>query len=413
MKLSRIFKYKKPKTLGTNLLLFLSIEKSQYGFFLVKQYVNKHDYYLFINGKKVAIPPVREVKQSLTVNQFKRLQSFLSFNKSLDSLSETNTFLSKRPITRTNIGFRFVEPDEINFDELNNKSFNPSLSLPTILDNDNLKFRVFNVGQANCSCLLNSNNTVFFDMGCMKINKSLVDTINNTQKAVLIISHFDYDHINFARRLLIKKQKEIICIYPAIEDDEYLTFAAKMVLIAFSLCGFEMVPLRLEDSKCVKMGIVNLFQGTTKVDENQSTIMNARCLIALIKSNDHQLLIPGDSLYKNFPIKFEPDYLIIPHHGCKYSTKKDMCLDNITENKVTDSFVFCGPCLKYKHPNVLHLKHFYSDDRSRKIYRFSKNKHKYKGSEIFNDDSFIKHSEDFTKLLHGEHYDFMFSDRKR
>jgi len=147
---------------------------------------------------------------------------------------------------------------------------------------------------------------------------------------------------------------------------------------------------------------VNVFQG---VPLGNSPIRiserNARCLISQINHGRESILIPGDSLYFNFPTTFQPTKMIIPHHGCYY--EGETSLPNINLGKLKETFVFCGPSRKYSHPNVTHIKRFLNSSRDN-VFRF-KNK-KVAQNVIYDGKHAKKGFEDFTTQIDSEYFDW-------
>lgn len=210
----------------------------------------------------------------------------------------------------------------------------------------------------------------------------------------IFISHFDNDHINFGKRLFKKDHANIRIFYPALQDLDSLSISAKIFLVGLSFTKYELCPVALYKNENIDLGIVKIFQGVDVGKDYNSSLSNSKCLIALIK-NKKSILVPGDALYKNFPISYEPNYLIIPHHGCKLDP--DTYLTNIDISNLEEAFVFCGPNRKYKHANLTHLKYF-SDC---KIKRFRRTHNQYDGNEIFNGNATIERKDDFTELEDG------------
>lgn len=88
------------------------------------------------------------------------------------------------------------------------------------------------------------------------------------------------------------------------------------------------------------------------MDSYQSTDKNARCLICLVSNNDRSMLLPGDSLYAEFPKTFRVNYMMVPHHSCRYDTN----IINLDLDCLEELIVCAGPHSGYHHPNSTHLR---------------------------------------------------------
>lgn len=220
--------------------------------------------------------------------------------------------------------------------------------------------KVYDVGNANFSIGYNSNDekVVVFDLGFRSSRKKdeIIDEFSTIDSnGYVVISHFDYDHING----YIHLEDE------AFNRDWYLPYDSPKINSTITEQKlFKKIPIYkrnvLKDGISKKILNVNIFKGEwSSKESNQSNKRNSNGLISVI-DNNRNCLIPGDSLYLNFPQKYdikEIDTIIIPHHCCNYNYKTKP--DIINFNNITQAFVPTnGGRKKYKHPNVTHLNMF-------------------------------------------------------
>lgn len=429
MKIKTLFKYMMPKIRATENVLLVFFETIGDEMCIKKIYINERYFELIFNLLRTdfkekninKFPKLREVHYKISDKHFNQILKLfdLDFNfpKSKKNIDDLNSDLSKKIILRTNVGFRIIEHDCVKLIiERNNEIFNRiKINDERIFNKSetknkdlDLKLRIYNVGQANCSCLfINNLPGVFFDLGSMKHNKKLYSDFNNFTDVYVIISHFDNDHINAYNRFFPKKNRnKIKIIFPYENSIANLPINAQIFLFCAYLLNFELYPLSLDKMKIniFDNDLVCIFQGKYVNTINKITRRNALSLICVVNYNDNSVLIPGDSLYENFPTFFTPNHVIIPHHGCKCKYYGTNLLPNIDETKVIKSFVFCGPSMSYKHPNFAHLKHYFND-KMQIVYRFDFDKKKFK-SGLFINGTEIDDSQDFTQIINGEYIDW-------
>lgn len=401
---------------------------------LKKYYIDKTNFDLLCNSIKddnnikfKHFPKIKEVEYQITLKELffisKKLdivEQNIGFDiERLNSLiSIVNTNLTDKAIVKEKRGYVLenyknisaVQDKYLKTINQREKSLNKNNLKNIVNEKSRLKYRVFNVGQANCSCLMVDNMPkVVFDLGSSVFNKTLYSFFEKLDDAVIIISHFDNDHVNLAKKLLRKKRKSITILAPFDSDVASLPLNAILLIICSGIANCFLSFVSLEKDKSIDAMPIKVFQGTNKKDKNQSTERNARCLISLISFRGKEILIPGDSLYEEFPCSFEPNYLIIPHHGCKYLLDDNQALlPNINEKKIAQSFVLCGPNRRYKHANATHLKHYWSRDYETVVYRFhSKEKDEYKNL-IFDGNEVLRRENDYSKVLKEDYCDWVY-----
>lgn len=225
------------------------------------------------------------------------------------------------------------------------------------------RIECINVGQANFSVGYDDVNNiprVIFDIG-------IKSSVNNNRayakgklkglgrEGIVIISHYDYDHIN-GYRYLSKDAADRIWILPAKRLSPTPAERNLLSLLKPANCIF------LKDidyantpfdpaSHILTIGNLSIYQGNAKkIDSCQSTSENARCLMCVVK-NKKTILLPADCLYEEFPTSFNVDYLVVPHHSCYY----DKPIKNMLLPALKELIIFAGPHSGYEHPDISHL----------------------------------------------------------
>lgn len=391
------------------ILLYLTYENKE--LILHKIFINKSKFKLFLNKlennikfNKKDFPKIREIKSSLNKKERECLISncgydLNSFNDLSNSLEEFNKFLLDKVVVRNSIGFRIVESNGLKLIFKKELNFSKGVQINNTENfiSENWSLRVYNVGQANCSCLLEKEIPhTLFDIGCARRNYSLQKLIRNLNNANIIISHFDSDHINYFHFLFNQKNEKINIYFPFKSDLNFLPPHELFVILSSMIMGYNLIPVNLTSDNFINASGIKIYQGhyARKVAKF-ITIQNAESLICYFKLKGENVLIPGDALYDNFPIKFEATYLIAPHHGCKYQCEGK--LPNIDEDIIKNVFIFCGPNKKYHHPNLTHIKHFKKENTI--VCRF--NNPKADKNIIFENDDPVKKELDFTDKKDG------------
>lgn len=253
-------------------------------------------------------------------------------------------------------------------DSNNDDNYETSKYIEDIDGSDDYALRVYDVGQGNCSALIKYKNkdkkdyevVMVFDFGLQpKIKNSDLDgmiaKINN--QTIILISHFDMDHINniINRTNLMPR----LWIFPKYHGTGVKAnkFFAVLLKVASHKTFSGIVPryggyLDLSDN-------IKIYQTIGKMDPNQSTKANAECLVTTIKSGKNNVLIPADSLYQEFDsriLETHYDYVLIPHHCCKYDTSliRDIPKINSVIDENTKGIVLSGRN-SFGHANYNHL----------------------------------------------------------
>lgn len=225
------------------------------------------------------------------------------------------------------------------------------------------KVTCFNVGQANMSygyCSFRDDEPrAIFDLGERCWNKAYIK--NQTSKingnSVIIISHYDADHIN-AFKYLKNSAKNSLWILPEPTYAQNNTKTARnfLMFLNYANCIFlKNRDYRLKSFNCVddifKILNVEIVRGNcVKLDPNQSSNENARSLICHIE-NQKSMLLPADALYLEYQRNYTVDYLVVPHHCCNYNDH----IQNVALNFDAELIVCSGSTRSYRHPNMTHL----------------------------------------------------------
>lgn len=233
-----------------------------------------------------------------------------------------------------------------------------------LLRSEITRIECINVGQANFSMGYHGDSNhplVVFDIG-IRSQKSLRAYPENKLRqidgnGIVIISHYDADHINGVRyldpaaknRIWFLPQKRLS---PTSVERNLLTFLEHSRCAFLPDIDYRVTPFNPAVHVC-RLGNLRIYQGNAaKVDSCQSTSENARSLICTVKK-DRTILLPGDSLYEEFPTDFGSiDYLVVPHHSCDY----DKPVQNLRAPDLKELVVFAGPHRGYRHPNFTHLR---------------------------------------------------------
>ena len=212
-----------------------------------------------------------------------------------------------------------------------------------------------NVGQANFSIgysrgdgLTPDRACAVFDIGIKNGNAGRAYPKKQLEKldgrGIVVISHYDSDHINGQQYITAGEILDRIWILPERRCSPTPTERNLLVKLKSENCIF------LKDIDYAKtpfnpgrhvleIGNLKIYRGNAqKADAYQSTNKNARCLMCLIKK-ESSVLLPADCLYEEFPTSFQVDYMVIPHHCCFY----DQTIKNVCISQLRRMIVFAGP----------------------------------------------------------------------
>ncbi len=221
-----------------------------------------------------------------------------------------------------------------------------------------------NVGQGNFSIGYDDLESplVVFDIGVPKSSRYYaIQKLHSIDgEGIVVISHYDADHIRgiplmdraAQNRLWILPQPQKSPSSMAIRLFNFIDSRTHHNAIILGNVDYTLTPFD-PAVHLLSIGNMDIYRGNAKkIDLNQSTDENARCLICLVSNNDRSILLPGDSLYAEFPKTFSVNYMIVPHHSCKYNTK----IVNLDIGHLKKLIVCAGPHSGYHHPNATHLR---------------------------------------------------------
>ena len=424
MNYQRIVKYQSPLDSLSNFIILLNVNLNHKNeVFLNKAYIEKKKYdslaIKIIRGLDIHFrdyPLVRTARSKISQKELAKIAKDLSIydfvKTNREWILKINEKLVDKAIYRDNVAYKIVDyknraiiynyVEEFKKENAKHEITNFNFDFN---NSNKLKLRIFNVGQANCSCLyVDKNIHTLFDIGDMHRNYSLSKTIKEADNFDIIISHFDNDHINASKRLFKKAKNNVTLYFPSWEPVKNLNTMAQFLLLGACISNYNLVPLDLNSSQKNNVRGVDVFQGVLQTKNAlKLSERNARCLISQINHGEESILIPGDALYDNFPIAFKPTKMIIPHHGCYYDRR--IPLSQINIEKLNETFVFCGPSRKYHHPNVTHIGRFFKNSKG-KVLRF-KNKN-LSQNVIYDGMHSINPRKDFTKQIEFNYYDWKF-----
>ncbi len=246
--------------------------------------------------------------------------------------------------------------------------YRPERRMEDIDNSHGYALRVYDVGQGNSSALIKYVDDgkkdyeviMVFDFGLEfgKKNTSLNEMINKIDyQTKILISHFDMDHINnVINRTNLMTPWWIFPNYTG-KGVKANKFFAVLLKVASNKTFSGIVPqyhgyLNLSNN-------IMIYQNTCLMDPNQSTKNNAECLVSTIITRRNRVLIPADSLYEEFDTRIANnnfDYVLIPHHCCKYDTSKiigQKKIDSIIRDN-TKGIALSGKN-SYGHTNINHL----------------------------------------------------------
>lgn len=234
--------------------------------------------------------------------------------------------------------------------------------------------RVFNVGQADCSALVKNGVPIaVFDIGSgsKEPPSCLLPFLSTMHNGLFVISHCDTDHLSLEEHFHQAFSDNFWLLpFPTIRNSyiENLLKGLEPFTSHFKVLDDNSV----KTTDPFKFDVINVYQANpSQKDPNQSTLENAHCLLAEIVANK-TALIPGDSLYKEYPKSFSPDILVVPHHACRL--KHPTCFpEKMVLKQTGEAYLpvsekgFGRP--RY-HPNSEHYDYYASADYT--LYRFSR-----------------------------------------
>lgn len=231
--------------------------------------------------------------------------------------------------------------------------------LKNFIENKDVNFYSFHVGQGMCSLLTSGDRGMLFDIGAGKpifrenyttlITNELVNELLSKLNSVYIfLSHLDSDHwrlmeweISLGKNRDFQRKIKNIFI-PHMQKN-----------LSFKNREIKRKVIEIDKNIFIKNNLIeiNIYRSNpNKVKKNND------CIIVKINFNNNTILIPGDYVYKemhednNYYIKSIPtkkfNIIIVPHHGDKASSEKIP----IPSDDNSKAYFSAGTHLGYNHP---------------------------------------------------------------
>ncbi len=242
-------------------------------------------------------------------------------------------------------------------------------------ESNKYEFRVFNVGQANCSALIKYTDdnkekyrvVAVFDLGCQKryrSNRKLEEMISKIDSnTTIIISHFHSDHYNnIINHCNIDTNRWVFPKCDPSRHKAYKMFQALLLKAKNKTNSGTVYTFKAPYSFSSNLTI-HQHLGIPRDSYQNGDIVNAESLVCELRLANKSILIPGDALYEEYD-SINPvlpfDYILVPHHCCCYSSPEatppgSKIFSIIGKNTV--GIVNCGEN-KYGHANLSHLSWF-------------------------------------------------------
>lgn len=211
----------------------------------------------------------------------------------------------------------------------------PTLDIPVTDDFDQLV--VHNVGNSNFHELRKDDVVrVVYDHGCTCIGKLAPKHIakkaqkhysSQTQKPLLVISHWDMDHVNMLSRYSASKLKDSFCavVFPNLFFSEFSKrqynrlVASGIGRYPVTVYSFKHTPrVKLIGSKTSLLNKFVMYCGVTDKDKCTTNY----CCIGIIATgnNGRKAVLPGDQFYSEVISYVNScDFFVVPHHGSFHS----------------------------------------------------------------------------------------------
>lgn len=200
--------------------------------------------------------------------------------------------------------------------------------------------KIYNVGQANCAYIRSDNNlyTMMIDIGADKrfIRRKIIHEsdalaengkiiernyryIGNTHPKVIILTHWDMDHL-LGVCLLDKESFQANWIAPDVaENNRMALFLKRLILYLYQSHSLLMIGKEFNGKKVWSNDFISIYKGITGIRgrSSKSKKNNDQGMIITIKN---KIIFPGDCAYLAWPRELDISrhtyqYLIVPHHG--------------------------------------------------------------------------------------------------
>lgn len=239
--------------------------------------------------------------------------------------------------------------------------------------------KIYNVGQANCAYIRNDNNlyTMMIDIGADKrfIRRKIIHEsdalaengkmiernyryIGNTHPKVIILTHWDMDHL-LGVCLLDKESFQATWIAPDVaENNRMALFLKRLILYLYQSHSLLMIGKEFNGEKVWSNDFISIYKGITGIRgrSSKSKKNNDQGMIVTIKN---EIIFPGDCAYLAWPRELDISrhtyqYLIVPHHGGEVGDIPDNLMkeDDLKRNKC--AIFSYGYLNQYNHPYPSH-----------------------------------------------------------
>lgn len=357
---------------------------------MLRSFWNKHRYYESDNDD--------ESKQEW----FRDLNEI--FRKYYYSLEDSSFHTEEYVYNAVNRICNYTIEHYVDFNDVDRPEIEP------VDDPDLFELRIYNVGQANCSALIKYLDrakkdykvVMVFDFGYQRSgnNMKLDEMISKIDSSTtILISHFHNDHINnITHHLTLRTNR---WLFPDCHPNNFMAnkIYAALVKVATGKTSSGIlyrfpVPFRFSDNILVDQYLGNRIHGWPR-----RSLINAKCLVCKISIREKDILIPGDALYEDYGDALilennkKYDYILVPHHGCKYINKTVASHMLKIWNFVDDNtvgFVMCGKN-NYGHANENHLSWFKNFSLFDKSGIYDDNKNLIRTVSVIAEDFFAIH----------------------
>lgn len=221
---------------------------------------------------------------------------------------------------------------------------------------DAFSVAVLDVGQGECICMQSGDFTAMVDCGgssgyeAASAANDYLELISGGHLDCLLLTHYDTDHVNGAKRLLELAEVETLYL-PDVED---AGGTRSEIEHAAAENGTKIIYVTRDITLYFSNGTMSLFAPVSHYDDN------AACLSVLFSAADYDMLITGDmDFYSEYDLLLShelPDVelFIAGHHGSATSSSEDLLAQIRPETVV----ISVGENNRYGHPTQEALARF-------------------------------------------------------
>lgn len=326
--------------------------------------------------------------KSYTTTKRLRSGSYYAFNvnyfrKALIERERQDSFLVAYDVT-LNEGLDdqdeelFMSHEPLDTEDLRIKGGAPIEILPEIYETGNTKVIVYDVEQANYNEVLNNDNvTIVYDAGAplswkktevqrfFSKRKEQYEKQDGANKPLLVISHWDYDHIHCLKGLSVNDMKNLFCgvVFPDRYKSHTLEIIIEKMKVAFpnNYWNVKIRTLRgikQYDVECLaKRNLYSLYIG-----RSNSRNINLNGLIMPVYGGSTQTVLTGDccitQLYKTINNEVSlnnrnvtRNNIVVPHHGGASLNEKGIFIPQNSINYFIAAYSY-GYNNAYGHPSI-------------------------------------------------------------